>query len=52
MNDDNGPLERLLAVEETFHELMPGKDIYSKLLFRSILWFTLITVVYTVVTST
>ncbi|MDF9746189.1 hypothetical protein [Natrinema salsiterrestre] len=52
MSDDrSGPVGQLLAAEEQFHELMPGKDIYSKLFFRTVLWFALFTAAYTIITG-
>jgi hypothetical protein len=48
MRDDGpGPIGKLLAMERRFYALMPGKDLYSKLFFRTLLWFTLFSVAYT-----
>ncbi|WP_254525803.1 hypothetical protein [Natrinema caseinilyticum] len=49
--DRTGPLGQLLEAESQFHELMPGRDIYSKLFFRSLLWFALFSLVYLAITS-
>ncbi|WP_254533879.1 hypothetical protein [Natrinema gelatinilyticum] len=49
--DRTGPVGRLLEAEGQFHELMPGRDIYSKLFFRTLLWFTLFSLVYVAITS-
>lgn len=52
MSDDRtGPLGRLLEAERQFHELMPGRDIYSKLFFRTLFWFALFSVAYTIVSG-
>jgi hypothetical protein len=48
-SERRGPLGRLLAAEQRFYTWMPGKDIYSKLLFRSLLWFTLFSATYTLI---
>ncbi|ELY38933.1 hypothetical protein [Natronorubrum tibetense] len=50
-NENQGLIESLLEAEAQFHELMPIKATYSKLFFRSLFWFALFSVVYTVVTS-
>ena len=49
--DKSGLGARLFAAERRFYGLMPGKDIYSKLFFRSLLWFTLFSVAYTLLTT-
>ena len=49
--DKQSRIRSLLDAESQFHTLMPIRDTYSKLLFRSLFWFVLFTVVYTVVTS-
>lgn len=41
-------LNEILTVERRFHERLPLRDIYSKLLFRSIFWFLLLCGLYTV----
>ncbi|WP_226007056.1 hypothetical protein [Natrinema salinisoli] len=52
MSDERpGPVGQLLDAERRFHELMPGKDIYSKLFFRTLLWFALFTAAYAIVTG-
>lgn len=50
-NDRTGPIGQLLEAERQFHELMPGKDIYSKLFFRTLLWFVLFSVPYAIITG-
>ncbi|WP_440767258.1 hypothetical protein [Natronorubrum sp. DTA7] len=50
-NEKQSLVESLFEAESQFHELMPIKDAYSKLLFRSLLWFALFSVVYMVVTG-
>lgn len=42
-----GPLGKVLATERRFYARMPGRDIYSKLFFRTLLWFTLFSAAYT-----
>jgi hypothetical protein len=52
MTDDRSSLRgQLLDAERQFHELMPVKDSYSKLFFRSILWFAVFSLGYLLVTS-
>ncbi|MFC7157099.1 hypothetical protein ACFQPA_16830 [Halomarina halobia] len=52
MSDERrGPVEQFLEAERQFHELMPVKDSYSKLFFRTILWFVLFSTVYLVLTG-
>ena len=52
MRDDRStPLGQLFEAEGRFHELMPIRDIYSKLLFRSILWFALFSLAYLLVSG-
>lgn len=49
--DKQSRVRSLLEAESHFHTLMPIRDTYSKLLFRSLFWFVLFTVAYTVVTN-
>lgn len=52
MSDDRStPIEQLLEAERQFHELMPIKASYSKLFFRSILWFAIFSLAYTLATG-
>jgi hypothetical protein len=44
-------IERLVEMDNQFHAAMPVKDIYSKLFFRSILWFAFFVAVYMLVSS-
>lgn len=44
-------LKKILTAEQRFHRMLPGRDIYSKLLFRSIFWFLLLSALYTVLSS-
>lgn len=50
-NDRSTFLGQLFEAERQFHELMPVKDSYSKLFFRSILWFAVFSLGYLLVTS-
>lgn len=50
-NEKQTLLDSLLDAESRFYEIMSVKDAYSKLFFRSILWFMLFSVVYTIVTG-
>ncbi len=52
MRDDRWtPLGTLFEAERQFHELMPVRDVYSKLFFRSILWFAIFSLAYTLITG-
>jgi hypothetical protein len=44
-------IERLIEMDNQFHAAMPVKDIYSRLFFRTILWFTFFFVAYVLVSS-
>ncbi len=46
-DDKRSTLGTLLETERRFYSVLPGKDMYSKLLFRSLLWFTLFSIAYT-----
>ncbi|ELZ02996.1 hypothetical protein C482_05046 [Natrialba chahannaoensis JCM 10990] len=48
---DETPLQRLFRAERQFHAMVPIRDIYSKLFFRTLLWFVFFTVVYSMVTG-
>ncbi|KYH24985.1 hypothetical protein HAPAU_29370 [Halalkalicoccus paucihalophilus] len=50
-NEKQSLIESLREAESQFHELMPVRDGYSKLFFRSLFWFALFSVLYTVVTG-
>ncbi|SDK62372.1 hypothetical protein [Natronorubrum texcoconense] len=50
-NEKQTLIESLLEAESQFHELMPIKDTYSKLFFRSLFWFALFSVLYVVLTG-
>ena len=52
MTDDRPTaLEQIFEAERQLHELMPVKDGYSKLFFRSILWFAIFSLGYLLLTS-
>ncbi|SEH13537.1 MULTISPECIES: hypothetical protein [Natronorubrum] len=44
-------LDRLVELDNKVHSAMPGKDIYSKLFFRTILWFAFFFGVYLIVSN-
>lgn len=46
-----GILESAFEAERRLHAMAPIKDSYSRLLFRTILWFLFFMLVYTAVTS-
>jgi len=42
MNGERGGLlERLFAAERQFYDRVPVKNVYSKLVFRTVVWFLL-----------
>lgn len=44
-------VDRLIELDNQVHSAMPIKDIYSKLFFRTILWFVFFLIGYLVVSS-
>lgn len=50
-SNGGGFLKSAFEAERRLHAMAPIKDGYSKLLFRTILWFLFFALVYTVVTS-
>lgn len=52
MNGERGGLlERLFATERQFYDSLPVKNIYSKLLVRTFVWFVLFWTVYYIFTG-
>ncbi|AXR76702.1 hypothetical protein [Natrarchaeobaculum sulfurireducens] len=47
----DGPLGAFFEAERRFHRAMPVADLYSKLLFRTILWFLFFTTAYVTLTA-
>lgn len=51
MQSDTGVLDRIRAAERSVYEFVPGRDAYAKLLLRTLLWFSLLTLGYHLLTS-
>ncbi|SDR32316.1 hypothetical protein [Natronobacterium texcoconense] len=51
MSNDKGPLQTFFEAERRFHAMVPIKDLYSKLLFRTLLWFLFFWFLYMAVTG-